>query len=167
MRTQINSKRQILKLSFYSGLFLLVLLLVISFSPLELVFFEHQLIYWQIFFYGFISIALMNIYLMISSNNINSKIISISMLLLIYFILGAVIYSEKPLNQWKDVKVLAVNRQELSQKVFMQYKKTGIFGNSHRIIKKKYFNKYLNWCEEIYDENRLDGNWEVYEDFSF
>ncbi|WP_375558688.1 hypothetical protein ACE193_13140 [Bernardetia sp. OM2101] len=99
------------------------------------------------------------------------KSFNTSVLVCLFLAFILLVYSNKPSkdSQWKENKVLAVNKQDKSEKVVMQSKiSSGIKREyERRIVKKTQLNNYLNWCEEIYDKNKLDGNWEVYEDFSF
>ena len=93
--------RKILQLSFYVSIILLLVLFLISFSHLELVYFKHQIMFWKLCFYGFITMSILCLYLMISSNNIDSKMASIPMMTIILLIIGGLVYANKPSRRGK------------------------------------------------------------------
>ncbi|WP_291721126.1 hypothetical protein [Bernardetia sp.] len=122
--------RKYLKLGFYVGLVLLLMMFLLSISPLSLASLHLQIMYWQLCFYGFVVVSILCLYLIISSNDTNSRFMGIFMTILILLITGGLIYSSKPSRNSK--------------------RREGIFYNRYCIKKRKVLiENYLIWYEEV------------------
>ena len=68
---------------------------------------------------------------------------------------------------WEDLEILATHKTDDSKIVVKQLIDSGAFGYGKRIVIKNEITSWLCWCEEIYDPELLDENWDIIDQNGF